>query len=168
MKNKLDKLIEEIDSLNAYNPEKGLPDSVFYFIGRNTPYINVDLLIKTNLGAILTWRDDVHTGNGWHVPGGIIRYKESITTRINYVALKEVGIKIKSYKFLDINQIIVKNKKERAHFISLLYECSIDEFNLKKVSSISNDAPNLVNFFRSPPQNLLKYHSIYKDYLNDH
>lgn len=168
MNDKLDNLIEEIDHLNAYNPEKGLPDSVFYFIGRNTPYINVDLLIRTRLGTILTWRDDIHTGNGWHIPGGIIRYKESISNRIDFVALEEVGVRLKNYKFLDVNQIIVKNKKDRAHFISLLYECSLDEINLKKVSLISNNNPNLVNFFKSSPQNLLKHHRIYRDYLNEH
>ena len=45
MNDKLDNLIDEIDYLNAYNPKKGLPDSIFYFVGRNTPLINVDLVL---------------------------------------------------------------------------------------------------------------------------
>ena len=41
----LKKNILEIEKL-VKNPKKGLPDDVFYFVGRLTPYINVDLLIK--------------------------------------------------------------------------------------------------------------------------
>ena len=28
------------------NPEAGLPDDVFDFIGRNTPFVNIDLIVK--------------------------------------------------------------------------------------------------------------------------
>ena len=30
------------------DPKKGLPKNMFYFIGRMTPYINVDILINSN------------------------------------------------------------------------------------------------------------------------
>lgn len=64
------------------DPTVGLPEEVFLFISRITPMINVDLLIKDESGrTLLSWRDD-YTGKGWHVPGGIIRYKEKIDTRI--------------------------------------------------------------------------------------
>jgi colanic acid biosynthesis protein WcaH len=32
--------------------------------------------------TLLTWRDDESFGAGWHVPGGIIRYKETAADRI--------------------------------------------------------------------------------------
>ena len=61
------------------NPKKGLPDEIFYFVGRLTPYINVDLLIKSPTeGTLMTWRDDKYSGKGWHLPGGIIRFREKI------------------------------------------------------------------------------------------
>ena len=58
------------------NPSKGLPDDLFYYISSTTPIINVDLLIKDEKEcALLAWRDDQYAGKGWHVPGGIIRFK---------------------------------------------------------------------------------------------
>ena len=78
----LKKLIEKIES-NVKNPSKGLPEDIFYLVGRLTPYINVDLLVKNDLGqTLLSWRDETslknNTGCGWHLPGGIIRFQEDI------------------------------------------------------------------------------------------
>ena len=78
-----------------YNPKKGLPDEIFYFVGRLIPYINVDLLIKSPTeGTLMTWRDDKYSGKGWHLPGGIIRFKEKIRKRIANVGKTELNIKI--------------------------------------------------------------------------
>ena len=74
--------IEKIES-KVTNPETGLPDELFYFVGRLTPFINVDLWVQHPIyGTLLTWRDDIHTGKGWHIPGGIIRLRESFLDRI--------------------------------------------------------------------------------------
>lgn len=42
--------------------------------------VNVDLLIKnvSSNETLLTWREDEYYGPGWHVPGGIVRFKETI------------------------------------------------------------------------------------------
>jgi hypothetical protein len=69
------------------DPSRGLPEEIFYYISRTTPLINVDLLIKDEKGrTLLSWRDDAYAGKGWHVPGGIVRFKESLETRIRRVA----------------------------------------------------------------------------------
>ena len=63
-----------------------------------TPYINVDLLIKhPQKGILLTWRNDKFSGSGWHFPGGIIRFRESIKERIINVGKNELDIKIKKF-----------------------------------------------------------------------
>ena len=65
-----------------------MPESVFLFVSGITPLINVDLLIKdeqhvrSSLGAMTS---------GWHIPGGIIRYKESAADRVRAVAHTELG-----------------------------------------------------------------------------
>jgi colanic acid biosynthesis protein WcaH len=128
-----------------------------------TPFINVDLLIKTKYGVLLTWRDDVHSGKGWHIPGGIVRYKEHINSRIGKVASSELGIKITDSKFIELNEIIVKRKKNRAHFISLLYECTVSNEDINYLINISSKSADSINFFKKPPVNLLKYHLIYKE-----
>jgi len=61
------------------NPRLGLPGEVFLFISRMSPMVNVDLLIKDeNSRTLLAWRDDVFSGAGWHVPGGVLRFKEKL------------------------------------------------------------------------------------------
>ncbi len=81
------------------NPSKGLPDDLFYYISSTTPIINVDLLLKDENGrTLLSWRDDPHSGKGWHIPGGIIRFKETIEERINEVAKIEIGTPVKPFK----------------------------------------------------------------------
>lgn len=168
MEDKLNKLIKDIDHLNAYNPKEGLPDSVFYFVGRNTPFINVDLIIRDINGSILmTWRDDKYCGQGWHIPGGIIRFQEKIEDRIKIVAKTELGISVLDQsKFLAINEIVVPNKRDRSHFISLLYECYLNNKNLELINKIANQ-DDRVKFFRKAPNNLLAFHDIYAKYFKN-
>ena len=112
----------------------------------------------------MTWRDDKYSGKGWHLPGGIIRFREKINKRIANVGKTELNIKISKIKGpIALNEIII-NQKERSHFISLLYQCFLSKnqfknfyLKLKKNSKIS--------FFKKKPHNLLNLHKIYKKYL---
>jgi colanic acid biosynthesis protein WcaH len=47
--------IREIESA-AGDASRGLPEDIFLMTTRLTPMINVDLLIKTPEGVLLTWR----------------------------------------------------------------------------------------------------------------
>ena len=51
-----------------------------------TPLVNVDLLIKDSGRTLLTWRDDEFYGPGWHIPGGILGFKERALDRLAKVA----------------------------------------------------------------------------------
>ena len=89
-----DALRHRIEALEAAigDPRRGLPEDVFRFVSRITPLINVDLLIQDDRSrTLLTWRDDEFFGPGWHVPGGIIRYKESAADRLRACAREELG-----------------------------------------------------------------------------
>jgi len=161
----LKKNIHEIESCVS-NPNKGLLDDIFYFIGRMTPYINVDLLIKCpKRGLLLSWRDDDYAGRGWHIPGGIVRFRETIKDRILKVGFEELDIEIAEFKGpISTNEIIIKEQKERSHFISLLYECTIANNQLDKLVAISNKNKKIA-FFKKKPENLLKLHEIYRNYF---
>ena len=67
------------------NPKIGLPEEIFKLVSRITPLINVDLLIKDRSNkTLLTWRNPGETtAAGWHIPGGIVRYKENVVDRIH-------------------------------------------------------------------------------------
>lgn len=149
------------------SPKQGLPEEVFLFISRITPLLNVDLFIKDKKkGILLTWRQKGEKyPEGWHFPGGILRYQEKIERRINKVAKLELKAKISfKKKPLAMNQIIL-SQKNRGHFISLLYECklkskiSIDQYNF------SNKKPKIgaYQWFRKCPSNLIKPHQVYRN-----
>ena len=77
------------------DPRIGLPDEVFQFIRKVTPLINVDLLICRDGRTLLAWREDEYD-KGWHVPGGIVRFREDFHSRIEAVALTEMGATVES------------------------------------------------------------------------
>ena len=75
------------------NPSAGLPDEVFFYISRTTPLVNVDLLIKDeNERILLIMERRPVCRKGWHVPGGIVRFKETLESRVKKVAETEMGL----------------------------------------------------------------------------
>ena len=108
-------------------PGKGLPHDLFVYLSRLVPLVNVDLLINDESGAtLLTWRDDEDYGPGWHVPGGIIRYKETAEARIRATARAELGAEVEfDAEPIGVGQWIEPEKRRRGHFVSLLYRCRL-------------------------------------------
>src|SRR5262245_57129582 len=87
------RLEEHIAAVEAEiaDARRGVPQAVFDFLGRVTPLVNVDLLIQNDRGqTLLTWRHD-NLYRGWHIPGGVVRFKELMADRIAAVALNELG-----------------------------------------------------------------------------
>jgi colanic acid biosynthesis protein WcaH len=151
------------------NAKEGLPLEVFYFVSTLTPLINVDLLIENEKGQILlTWRDDKFYGSGWHIPGGIIRFKEKIEDRIEKVAFLELGT---SVKFLSqpihIRGAMNKDRDVRGHFISLLFLCELTG-SLINEKSYNADAPQVGQWawHDKAPANLIKAQESFRQYIN--
>lgn len=155
-------ILEAINYIEKYlKTGVDLPEDVFFFFSRHTPIINVDLFIKNKKGeCLLSWRENCEFfKSGWHVPGGVIRYKENWEKRIKKVATEELNIKNIHYSMfpITVNQFIMPNEN-RGHFISLLFECSIP----KNISFIPN---NKIKWFHKCPKNLIDVHKIYKPIL---
>ncbi len=149
------------------NPNMGLPDEIFYYISKTTPLVNVNLLIKDeNERTMLAWRDDQFAGKGWHLPGGIIRFKETFETRIKKVSELEVGTSVEyDLNPLAINQIILDNREYRGHFISILYKCFLPETFSPANNNLSPKDAGFVRWHDSCPKDLLKFHELYREYL---
>ena len=114
----------------AGDPSDGLPEPIFELASSIVPMINVDLFVQDRQGRILmVWREDPICGCGWHIPGGIIRFQESIVERLQRTARNELGAQIRfDPDPMDINEIILP-QDVRGHFISLLYRCYLpDDF----------------------------------------
>jgi len=148
------------------NPSEGLSDEVFFYISRVTPLVNVDLLIKDENGrTLLAWRDDEFAGAGWHLPGGIVRFKEKLETRLLKVAETEIGATIKFDPVpITINQIICGHNT-RGHFISILYKCFLSGKFIPKNIDLSDKDAGYLKWHDSCPNNLLKFHEIYRKFL---
>lgn len=163
-------LQQAVDIVSSFiqDPRKGLPQEVFLFASGITPMVNVDLLIRNDKEqTLLTWRDDGYYEPGWHVPGGIIRFKERIEARLMAVAMTELGAEIDFLPVpLAMNELIHPKRNTRGHFISLLYECVLT----------SGPEPRLACLTGSPqagqwmwhdkcPDDIISVHEIYRPYM---
>ena len=165
-KDNLKQLINLLESF-IKNPSKGLPEDVFLFISRMTPLINVDLLIKNEENeTLLTWRDDGFFPAGWHIPGGIVRYKEKIRDRIKAVAKNELGASVKiEGRPLTINEVIIP-QETRGHFISLLYRCILLTPPDEKLR-YRGGRPQAGQWawHKKCPYNLISVHNMYREFI---
>ncbi|MBF0560148.1 MAG: NUDIX hydrolase [Nitrospirae bacterium] len=150
------------------DPSLGLPEDVFLFVSRITPLVNVDLLIRNDEGqTLLSWRDDGYWTPGWHVPGGIIRYREKFADRIRAVAKTELGAEVAFEQTpVAINELFHPARKNRGHFISLLYRCSLltplDE-RLRYRSG--SPLPGQLMWHDKCPENIIAVHEVYREYI---
>ncbi len=122
------RLKESVDAIASFvgDARKGLPDEVFRLVTSLTPMLNVDLLIKNEeQHTLLTWREDEFY-QGWHVPGGIVRYKERMVDRVAAVARIELGARVRiNGGPVAINEVMHPTREVRGHFISILYACDL-------------------------------------------
>ncbi len=161
------KLLEPIETLIT-DLKKGLPEDIFLFVSRITPLINVDLLIKDDKnGTLLTWRDDEYFATGWHIPGGIIRFKETMASRVKMVAQNELGADVEFEPTpIAVNETIHPSRNDRGHFISLLIRCSIitpPEERLRFKGG--NPKPNEWMWHQHCPDNIISVHEIYRKFI---
>lgn len=150
------------------DPRLGLPEDVFLLVSAITPLVNVDLLIRNEKQEVLlTWRHDRYSGPGWHFPGGVIRYKESMADRVRAVAKTEIGAEVESdSRPLAINEMFVPNRKERGHFIALLFECSLISPPDDRLQYIAGTPrPMQWRWFARCPDELIAAHEIYRTYI---
>lgn len=121
----LEEAIAAIDRA-VEDPGQGLPEDLFLLISRISPLINVDLLIQDERRrTLLTWRDDEYFHSGWHLPGGIIRYKERAKDRVRKCALEELETEVRFDPQPVTIVETIQQSRNRGHFLSLLYRCQL-------------------------------------------
>jgi colanic acid biosynthesis protein WcaH len=153
------------------DPHLGLPEEVFLFTSRITPMVNVDMLIRnSNNEVLLTWRDDNSYTAGWHIPGGIVRYKESMFERLKKIGKIELDADFTfSSKPSIVNEIIRSpERKNRGHFISFLFKGELrSQLNGNK-KYLDNGKPKdgMWKWHKVCPSNILPVHLMYKEVIN--
>ena len=160
---------------NKKNLAIELGSDLFKIVSSITPIVNVDLLIKNKYNqTLLTWRDDEFFGPGWHIPGGVIRYKELISSRILKVAQNELRVtKIKKQsKLLALNEYLGVSRV-RGHGISLLYECMLYELDAKKFKVYRDKEKKITidkkgMWHNSSPINLIEEQRCYRKFIDSY
>lgn len=152
--------------------EQGLGTELFHFSSTLAPVVNVDLLVTDKDGRVLlSWRDDYQTESGWHIPGSCIRFRETLEDAIQRCAQDELGEAvnhsaepIKVYEFhWKKRRSHIEDQRERAHFITLVYACSLPESYDAGKQRIHEGTPGHLRWFDSMPEDILPIQKCYRD-----
>lgn len=127
------------------HPERGLEQGVFDALCSLVTHTACELVIVNNKNEILlTFRKDKFW-EGWHFPGGLLRYKESFLARLKLVVKLELKVKLVSAKFLfPINYI----NSKRGHDVSLVFLCKLEK------------ALKVGKWFKQMPKNIIPEHKM--------
>lgn len=149
-------------------PENGLEEDVFLFVSELTPLVNVDLLVRDDIGRILlAWRNDPWWGSGWHVPGGVLRLHETFLERIEKTAEAELHTSVVATDApLEIRPIIAKEFKQRSHHITFVYACSVPKDYRIDNGALGEKDTGYLAWHEKCPNQILKCHEFYRKYFN--
>ena len=149
------------------DPAAGLPEEIFLFASRITPMLNVDLLVRDSNGrTLLAWRNDAFSGQGWHIPGGIIRFKEQLETRIQKVARQEIGTEVTfTPQPIAMHQLMHPTRHTRGHFLSLLFLCSVPADFIPSNRQRTAEESGYLQWHDICPANLIHVHEVYRPYI---
>jgi colanic acid biosynthesis protein WcaH len=164
----LEKLVAALES-HITDAQVGLPEEIFLLVSRLTPMVNVDLLLKDSENrTLLTWREDRFYGPVWHIPGGIIRFKETAAERIMKVAEAELETTVEfNATPLAITEMMASGRDTRGHFISLLYDCRLTAPPPSRLAHISGiPAPGAWAWHEYPPDSLIPPQKAYRRYFS--
>ncbi len=173
----MNKYAEVANVLQQIDARNGLPEEIFLAISTLIPISNVDLLIlNKNKQLLLSYRKDSYFGEGWHFPGGCLRFMETMEERIQKTALEEIGTNVVfDPKPIVVKDVIVRNyrkdlenQKLRAHHLTHLFRCYLpDDFKLNNYNLCEKDN-GFLKWFEFIPYNLLKVHNCYLDLLKSY
>ena len=148
--------------------KNGLPERLFICISSLIPIANVDLFILDKSGRLLlTYREDEFYGAGWHIPGGCLRFGETMLERIHKTAQLELGFDVDVCRDdpLAVRDVIRKPltgtsvPDARGHNLAVLYLCSFSPEAEEKIEATSEK----IRWFERIPEDILPVHAVYDD-----
>lgn len=138
---RLENLAREL--IGIAQPKQDIPQLIFDALATFMPFIAVEVIVVNRKGEmLLTWREDRYW-RGWHFPGGLLRFGESFEERLQKTVRRELGVKIKSHKFLAPKNY---GRHERGHDVSLLFLCQL------------TGSPKRGQFFKTMPREIITVH----------
>ena len=139
--------IEYLTYLAVTRKARDLGSDLFEAIIKIVPQIAVEAIVVDNITnptrVFLTWREDKNY-NGWHFPGGFVRFGEKPENRLKVVVKKELKATVRRYKRLDGIYNLIDS---RGHTFSL---CYLVETNKKPTEGRW--------FIKKIPKDIIKHH----------
>ena len=123
----IDNICQALDKMDG---TAGIGKVLFESISRLTPAVSVELIIKSQdqRRSLLTWREDELYGPGWHVPGGVVRFKEKLTSRVQKVLKNEIDVSASKIEGpIGFHEIFNEKRDKRGHFICFVYKVILIE-----------------------------------------
>lgn len=106
----------------------------FDWVQKAVPMVCIDIIVKDNNKVLLGRRNTYPYKGLWHIPGGLLYYKEKIEDAIDRIAKREIGLDVEIIKCLPFHEYV--DEDPRGHFIGLNYivkkiggEIRINEYN---------------------------------------
>ena len=157
-------------TLELMDARAGLGKRLFEAISSLTPSVSVELIVKSadQKYSLLTWRDDELYGPGWHVPGGVVRFKENLINRVEKVVHQEIGVPAKSIEGpIGFHEVFNKERDRRGHFICFVYRVILSEEPLKQRQAIDKPlSAGQWRWFSRCPENFIKNQRYLIGYIN--
>ena len=145
----------------------GLGEPLFLAVSRLVPMVNVDLMIMDDdRRMLLSWRHDNFYGPGWHIPGGVVRFKETLMQRITAAARQELGAQvIADSNPLRVSEMFNASRDTRGHFVSLAYRCRLaSELRVELITpGMTSAKPGQCAWFSDWPDQVIPQHHSYRD-----
>lgn len=107
-----------------------LSDEDYDFIYSQSPRVCVDMVIKSANGEILLTKRSIEPyRNYWHLPGGRIRFRETVQDAIKRIIKGELGIDFNgTIKQLGFCEFLEEEQKgQPRHSISLVHEIILSD-----------------------------------------
>lgn len=143
---------DEVDARN------GIGEELFLAVSQLVPTLNVELLIKSvdRKSTLLTWRADQYYGPGWHVPGGVVRFKEKLEERVYKVAKRELGRDLATINGpIGFHEMFNTNRDVRGHFVSFVFEVTLKQPPDQRTQANDNPEDGMWRWFDHCPENLI-------------
>lgn len=114
--------------------------------------LNVEIVVKTEQGFLLTLRTIEPYNNEWHIPGGTVYYREKVTDAVQRIAWEELGIEVEVQGLLGyIEYPSIEKYGNIDAPVGLAFKCKLLSTDFKL-----DDQTSKVEFFKQIPENTIK------------
>ena len=138
-----------------------IPSDEFQAIYSMVPRLTVELVIRTDMGILLTRRSIPPQVGKWHLPGGTVFFGESLPDAVRAVAKDELGVDVEVGKLLGY----VEYPKQHAEGYNGWPVGIAFEVTLKDSEVSGGRQGEEVAFFAELPQEIIEEQKAFLDSL---